>query len=289
MSSATFAVTGATGGIGGRVARRLAEAGADQVLLLRDPARAPSLPRSRVVRGGYDLPAMRAGFSGIDSLFLVSAAEDANRIALHVGAVDAAVQAGVRRIVYLSFLGAAPDSTFTFARDHYATEEHIREAGVDYTFLRDSMYQDFLPRLADREGVIRGPAGDGRVSAITRADIADAAAAVLLDPGDRHFGRSYDLTGPAALSLGEVAAELTSVTGRTIRYHAETAAEAYASRASSGAPDFEVAGWVTSYLAIAAGELADVTDGVATLTGHPPMEFGEFLRREPGSWSHLIG
>jgi uncharacterized protein YbjT (DUF2867 family) len=89
--------------------------------------------------------------------------------------------------------GAAPDSTFTFGRDHWRTEEHIRNTGIRHTILRDSINLDFLPLLAGPEGVIRGPAGDGRVGAGARDDIADAGVAVLL--GDGHDGRTYDLTG----------------------------------------------------------------------------------------------
>ena len=142
------------------------------------------------------------------------------------------------------------------------------------------MYADFLPLLVGADGVIRGPGGDGRVAAVAQDDIADAAAAVLLDP-DAHAGRVYSLTGPASLTLTEVAATITAVTGRPVGYHDETVPEAYASRASYGAPDWEVDAWVSTYTAIAAGELATVTDDVRRLTGHPATSFAEVLRRSP--------
>ena len=94
---------------------------------------------------------------------MVSAAESADRLDQHRTFIDAAAEAGVRHIVYTSFLGAAPDATFTLARDHWVTEEHIRASGLAFTFLRDSFYLDFLPALAGEDGVIRGPAGDGLV------------------------------------------------------------------------------------------------------------------------------
>ena len=84
-----------------------------------------------------------------------------------------AVAAGVAHLVYTSFYGAAPDATFTLARDHWATEEHIRASGLAFTFLRDNLYADFLPLMADEHGVIRGPAGDGRVAAVAIDDVAD--------------------------------------------------------------------------------------------------------------------
>jgi uncharacterized protein YbjT (DUF2867 family) len=283
-----FAVTGASGAVGGRVARRLADAGSAQILVVRDPSRAPQIPHSTVRSADFDDPdALRSAFADASTLFLVSAGEHPERIRLHRQAVDAAVEAGVTRVVYLSFLNAAPDATFTFARDHYATEEHLRSTGMATTFLRDSMYLDFLPFFVDAEGVIRGPAGDGAVSAVARDDIADVAVRVLLEPAV-HDGQSYDVTGPEALTLEQAAATLSEVTGRQIRYVAETAEEAYASRAGQGA-DFEIAGWVSSYQAIATGELATVSDTVPKLTGHPALTFQEFLRRNPDSWRRLQG
>jgi NAD(P)H dehydrogenase (quinone) len=282
-----IAVTGVTGGLGGRVARRLAERGVEQRLVVRDPGRAPELAGATVGTGSYDDgEALRRAFDGVDALLMVSASEAPDRVRLHATVVDAAVAAGVERIVYTSFLAAGPECTFTFGRDHWHTEQHIKASGLRYTFLRDSIYLDFLPRMAGADGVIRGPAGDGRVAAVARDDVADVAVAVLL--GDGHDGRTYDLTGPEALRMDEVAGELSKVSGRTVTYHDETLEEAYASRASYGAPDWEVAGWVTTYVAIAKGELDRVSDDVATITGHPPIGLADYLRRDPGSHRHLI-
>jgi len=284
---ATLAVTGATGGLGGRVARRLADRGVAQRLVVRDPAKAPDLPGAEVARAAYgDGDAMRRALDGADTLLLVSASEALERVGLHTGAVDAAVAAGVQRIVYVSFLACSADATFTFARDHWHTEQHIRTSGLRHTFLRDSLYQDYFPLLVGSDGVIRGPAGDGRVGAVARDDIADVAVAVLLSGG--HDGRTYDLTGPAAITLHQAAEELTRVSGRAVTYQAETLEEAYASRASYGAPDWEVAGWVTTYAAIATGELEVVSDSVAAVAGHPPLGLAEFLRRNPASYRHLL-
>jgi NAD(P)H dehydrogenase (quinone) len=285
---ATLAVTGATGELGGRVARRLAGRGVAQRLVVRDPARAPELPGAEVAQATYgDGEAMRRALDGVATLLLVSASEDPDRVRLHTTAVDAAVAAGVERIVYVSFLACAPDATFTFARDHWHTEQHLRGSGVRHTFLRDSLYLDYFPLLVGGERVIRGPAGDGRVAAVARDDVADVAVAVLL--GGSHDGRTHDLTGPEAFTLHQAAEELSRATGRTVAYHPETIEEAYASRAGYGAPHWEVTGWVTTYAAIAAGELDVVSDTVATVAGHPPMGLAEFLRRNPASYAHLAG
>jgi NAD(P)H dehydrogenase (quinone) len=201
--------------------------------------------------------------------------------------VGAATDAGVERVVYTSFFGAAPDCSFTFGRDHWHTEELIKGSGLRFTMLRDNLYLDFLPLMVGADGVIRGPAADGRVAAVARDDIADVAAAVLLADGHRHDGRSYDLTGPEALTMAEVAQRLSELAGRTISYHPETLEEAYASRASYGAPDWEVDGWVTTYVAIANGELEAVSGDVAAVAGHPPMGLDDFLRRNPDSLRRL--
>jgi NAD(P)H dehydrogenase (quinone) len=268
-----IAVTGATGQLGGRVARRLAARGIAQQLLVRDPARAPQLPGATVTRASFtDRDAVRQALDGVPVVLMVSASESEDRVEQHRTFVDAAAAAGVGHLVYVSFVGAAPDATFTHARDHWHTEQHIRAAGLPFTFLRDNLYADFLPYLAGTDGVIRGPAGDGRVAAVAQDDIADAATAVLTAPA-AHAGHTYDLTGPEALTLHEIAA-LLSVT-----YQPETVPEAYRSRSSSGAPGWLVDAWVSTYTAIAAGDLAAVTDAVPRLTGRPATSVAELFKR----------
>ncbi|MDT7843044.1 SDR family oxidoreductase [Streptomyces justiciae] len=275
-------VTGATGRLGGRVARLLAGRGTAQRLLVRSPDRAPALPGATAVRAEYaDHDAVARGLDGVGTVFMVSASESADRLAQHKAFVDAAVAAGVRHLVYVSFFGAAPDATFTLARDHFHTEEHIRTTGLAYTFLRDNMYADFVPALVGEDGVIRGPAGDGRAAFVSQDDIAEAAAAILARPDD-HAGAVYDLTGPESLSLAEAAAIITEVRGRAVTYHPETVEEAYASRASHGAPPWQLDAWVSTYTAIAAGELDGVGDAVPRLTGRPATTLADVVRSAEG-------
>ncbi|ONI88932.1 NAD(P)-dependent oxidoreductase, partial [Saccharothrix sp. ALI-22-I] len=222
-----IAVTGATGQLGGRVARRLADAGIGQLLLVRDPARAPELPGATTAKGSFtDFDAVREALDGVPTVLMVSASESRDRVDQHRAFVDAAAAAGVGHLVYTSFAGAGPEATFTLARDHWATEEHIRASGMGFTFLRDNLYADFMPALVGDDDVMRGPAGDGRVAAVAQDDIADAAAAVLTEP-KAHVGCTYELTGPEAFTLHEAAALLSEATGRTISYYPETVEEAY--------------------------------------------------------------
>jgi len=271
-------LTGVTGNIGRRVLDRFRAAGVDSVLLARSPAKVEGPADLRVRACDYaDRQGAQAALAGIDVLLMVSGAETPDRVDQHRAFIDAASSAGVRHVVYTSFVGAAPDATFTLARDHWATEEHLRASGLAHTVLRDSLYADFVPMMTV-DGAIRGPAGDGRVAAVAQDDIADVAVVVLSDP-DPHAGATYDLTGPEALTLAEVAHVVTEVTGRLVRYEPETLEQAYASRASYGAPDWQVDAWVSTYTAIAAGELAAVSDAVERITGHPATGLRDLLRR----------
>jgi uncharacterized protein YbjT (DUF2867 family) len=282
-----IAVTGATGLLGGRVAALLSDSGVPLRMIVRDPARAPALSNARVaVAAGYhDTDEMAAALRGIETLFMVSGRESQTRAAEHMSAVDAAVDAGVERIVYTSFTNASPDTAFVLGRQHYVTEEHIRASGVNYTFLRDNFYLDFVPFFATPDGVIAAPAGDGAAAFVARDDVADVAVAVLTQTG--HEAQTYALTGGEALMLDRAAAILSEAIGREVVYKRETIDEAYASRAGHGAPDWEVEGWVTSYLAIANGEMGNVTDWVERIAGHPPTTLPELLERHPETWAHL--
>jgi NAD(P)H dehydrogenase (quinone) len=282
-----IAVCGATGELGGRVAQRLSERGVPIRLIVRDPARAPVFEGSEIaVAAGYhDTDEMTAAFRGAGTVFLVSGRESPNRVDEHRSAVDAAVRAGVERIVYTSFANPSPDTAFKLGRQHHATEEYIRATGLAYTFLRDNPYMDFIPFMASPEGVIGGPAGDGAAAFVARDDVADVAAAVLTGAG--HDEQAYLLTGGSAITLAEAAATLTEVTGREVVYKEETIEEAYASREHFGAPDWEIEGWVTSYVAAGHGEYECVSDCVDTLAGHPPVTLPDLLERYPASWAHL--
>jgi NAD(P)H dehydrogenase (quinone) len=279
----TIALTGTSGGVGAAVLEKL---GGSPILIGRDASKLAPGYEHRVAAYGEE--AMAAALDGVDTLFFVSGRESATRLNEHLAVVDSAVAAGVQRIVYLSFLGAAPDCTFTLGRHHYFTEQAIRDAGLAFTFLRDSLYQDYLPFMTGADGVIRGPAGDGRLSAVSRDDVASVAAEVLRSAGDGvHDRATYDITGPEALTLSEVAEQLAAASGRPVSFHNETEQEAYASRAQYNAPAFEVEGWVTSYQSIAVGEMSHVSDDVERVIGKAPGTFAQFLAAHPESYAHL--
>jgi NAD(P)H dehydrogenase (quinone) len=272
-----IAVTGSTGRLGSRVAGGLSELGVEHRLVVRLPAKAPTLPGTHIVVCDYgDGAAAQAALTGAETVFMVSAAETPDRVQQHLSFIDAAVAAGVERIVYLSFFGASATATFTLARDHWATEEHLRSVGIAHTILRDNIYADFTPHFVGTDGNIRGPAGGGRVAVVAQADIAEVAIAVLTSDG-AYDGRTLNLTGPAALSLSEIAGILSNHLGRAVSYVPETIEEAYESRAVYGVPQWQLDAWVSTYTAIAAGELAMVAPDIPEVTGHPATSLQQAL------------
>ena len=283
-----LAITGASGNVGGVVARLLSERGLPLRLLANTPSRAPKLPGAHTVQCSYeDTPASREALTGVDVLFMVSAPESEDRLDKHIAFVDAAAASGVRHIVYLSFMNAAPDATFTLARTHFHTEERIKASGMTYTFLRDNFYADFFVALPDEEGRILGPAGDGRVGVVAREDAGRVAAEVLADPGSFENqtldvtgpeALTLDVTGPEALTLDEITQILTRVQGRPVTYVRETVEEAYESRKKWPAAQWEYDSWVSTYTSIARGEMDVVSTTVRDVTGRDPLTFEEVAR-----------
>jgi uncharacterized protein YbjT (DUF2867 family) len=273
-----LAITGSTGAVGGRVARALSDDFRNDLrLVVRDAARAPDYDTDTRVCDYADHAGAVEALRGVDALFMVSAAEAVDRRDQHRTFIRAAAEAGVGHIVYTSFAGAAADATFTLGRDHWDAEAAIRESGMAFTVLRDNFYSDLLPFFADDRGVIRGPAGDGRVAAVARADVADVATAVLRSPAD-HAGATYLLTGPEAMTLSELATRAGAVLGRELRFEDETVEAAYASRrAAYGAEDWQLDAWVSTYTAIKDGSVSEVSDDVRRVTGHPARTVEEAL------------
>ncbi|MEV5611540.1 NAD(P)H-binding protein [Streptomyces sp. NPDC052225] len=237
-------VTGASGELGTLIAQRLA--GRDDVLFgTRAPADAEGLRRI-----DFDDPAsLTAGFDGVTTLLLISAGygEDDAVIARHDAAITAAEKAGVRHVVYTSLSGDGDHLTYALA--HRWTERRLRESTLpSWTVLRNGLYAELLSFLAapDADGVISAPLGTGRLAAVARADLAEVAARVALDPA-AHAGRTYELIGEVAVG----GAELAAASGAA--YAPGTLAEARTRIADSGALAFQVPMLVGTYSAIAAG------------------------------------
>ncbi len=270
-------ITGVTGKLGGGLAQTLAEGKYDLVLLARSPERAPKIEGAQVRKMTYaDNEEVVSSLEGIDVLLMVSAKENADRLSEHRAFVDAAKVAGVQHIVYTSFYNNAADATFTLGRDHYWTEQHIKELGFKYTFIRDNFYLDFLVDMAREAGEIRGPAGAGVVSAVVRSDVAAVLAAILKSPEDFE-NRILDMTGPRDYSLAEVCEVCSKSWNKDVVYVDETLEEAYESRKKWNPQDWEMESWVSTYTAIEKGEQAGVSRDIEEVLGRPATSLEEFL------------
>ncbi len=287
LAAPQIAVAGATGEVGGRVAQLLAAQGVAQRLPVRAARRSPRPHLADVVEvGGYeDRRGMRAALEGIQTFLLIPGADPAGRVEGSRAAIQAAVGAGVERIVQLSFVGAAADATSDVAREQWLIEQDLQASGLEWTIARANVFIDVLPTLVSRAGEIRGPAGDGRIAAISRDDVALALAALVT--GDGHARRIYDLAGPESLNLIEIAGTLGRSCRQRIRYRRQTLEEAIEARAAEPAGEVERPDWIPTYAAVAAGELAELSPDAELLTGEPLMTLAEWLRAYPFSLMHV--
>lgn len=282
-----IAVIGARGQLGNLIVRELiarGQAPGDIVAAVRTPQRAAEIAALGCVlrRGDYDdLDSMTDAFAGCRTVMLVPTfASVEPRILQHARAIEAARRAGAARLVFASFLACAPESPFLVTPFFAYAESALRISGLRWTILRNGMYADplapYTPELV-AAGRIPYPAGEGKISYITRRDLARATAAALLD--DANAGKVYDLTGPQAFSVADLAVTITKITGRPVRYEPATDEEFAAMCREPGLPDYVPQALVTLYRAAAQGFLGKVTNDVETLTGEPPEKLESFLAR----------
>ncbi|NUS12152.1 MAG: SDR family oxidoreductase [Streptomyces sp.] len=279
-------VTGATGKLGRRIVERLLDrVPAHRVgVSVRDPRGARDLADRgvRVRQGSFDDAASLAhSFEGAGQVLLVSLDRTGEEcVAGHRTAIDAAVKAGVGRILYTSQTGAAHDSRFQACRDHAQTEDLLHATGLPWTALRNGFYAasalQFL-EPARHTGDIALPA-DGPVAWTGHDDLAEATAAVLADEG-RFEGPTPPLTGPAALDFDAVAEIAAQVTGRPFTRTAVAAGDFREQALAHGAPA-PIADLVVSIFAAAQnGEFAAVDPTLAGLIGREPTAFRTLLEQ----------
>ncbi|QQL48038.1 SDR family oxidoreductase [Streptococcus mutans] len=271
-------ITGVTGKLGSKVAQLISEQGISARHLARNPQRAALYDNAELVQAAFEnsLEAVEA-LKGIDVLLMVSASESPNRLQQHFAFLDAAHEAGVKHIVYTSFYNAATEATFTLARDHAKTEKYIKERGFTYTFLRDNFYLDFFLDLCLNNGEIRGPAGNGKVSAVARQDVFEVATTILAKP-DKWKNQLLNMTGPADLSMADIVHFVSEQKGEIIPYIDESIEEAYASRKAWPAQDWEYDAWVSTYTAIKEGKQAGVSSDIERVLGRPATSLEQLVK-----------
>jgi NAD(P)H dehydrogenase (quinone) len=279
----TIVVTGATGQLGRLVVESLLDRGvpaAEIVAAGRSTDKIADLADRgvRVRRIDFTDPATLAeAFAGADRVLLVSSSEVGRRAEQHRNAIDAAREAGVTLLAYTS-IAQAETTTMLLAAEHQATETYLRESGVPFTLLRNGWYlENYTAQLpvALEHGAILGSAGEGRVSAATRADYAAAAAAVLT--GEGHEGKAYELGGDHSFTLPELAAEIARQTGTEVAYR-DLPVEEYAQvLVGAGLPEQAAAVFADSDRGIARGELLVESGDLSRLAGRPTTSLTDGL------------
>ena len=278
----SLVITGATGQLGRLVVSSLLSRGvpADEVVALgRDEARLADLAALGVTTRKVDYAdaaGLADAFAGADRVLLISGSEVGQRLPQHQNVVDAAKAAGVRLLAYTS-IPHADTSGIALATEHRATEEAITASGLPHTYLRNSWYiENYSGQLATytEHGTVLGAAGDGQVSAATRADFAEAAAAALLLEEPKEV---YELGG-AAFSLKQLAATVGEVTGTDVTYTDVPAEELTKVLVGAGLPEPYAAVLADADLGLGRGELYVDTADLEELLGRPATSLEDGLR-----------
>ncbi|MCS7047953.1 MAG: SDR family oxidoreductase [Verrucomicrobiae bacterium] len=273
-------VTGATGRIGRQLTTLLVAQGARVRAMVRDPARARTMLPSAVeiVAGDYRHP---AGFAtvlaDVEKVFLLQVPH-AGMVTEQRAFLEAAKMAGVKHVVRMSSLGASPSARARIPRVHGVAEKQLESVGLAWTHLRPSFFMQNLlmhaPQIAS-VGRFALPTGNGAMGWIDTADIAAVAAVALTQPG--HEGRAYLLTGPQALSHGEVAQLLTEVLGRPVVFEDESGDEFVRRAVAAGMDAWMAEALNELYALVRAGLAKVVTPTVSQLLGRPARTMREFL------------
>jgi uncharacterized protein YbjT (DUF2867 family) len=276
----TVLVTGATGNVGAGVVRELAPRDVRVRALVRDAAVAASrLPGVAAVVGDFeDSASLQRAMDGVATV-LVSSRNHPRQAEHEIAVIDAAARAGVRRIVKVSSIGAEPGSSLAFWDAHGRSERHLWGAGVPAVVLRPNFYMTNVFGAADTiraDGRIFAPAAGARIAMVDPRDVSAVAAITLTESG--HEGRTYTLSGPAAIGYDDLAATLSWVTGDGVAFVDVPEAGARHGMVAAGMPEWFVDQMLTLFGKLREGAAAEVTGTVQDLTGHPPRSFEGFAR-----------
>jgi NAD(P)H dehydrogenase (quinone) len=277
----TILVTGATGHFGKATIEFLEKKGLSPLAMVRDQAKAGNLKNIRT--GDYNnYDSLVKAFTGVDKLLFVSSNDLVNRVQQHDNVVKAAKAAGVKHIVYTSFLSTNETSTSAIALvadSHQKTEKWLKESGLPYTILKNTLYTEFIPLyIGDKvlqTGMIYHPAGEGKAAYVLRSEMAELAANILTSEG--HEGKSYRITGDTAYSFSDIAKIISKASGQTVNYIAPAADDYKKTMKGYGLPE-ELITVVTAFaVATANGEFDSTDKTVETLLGRKPKSVETFL------------
>ena len=285
-----IAVAGATGRVGSALLSKLVEDGVDLVALTRS-AVSSKLPAG-VTTATVDFQekaTLAHALKGVDRLFLAHGTSD-RQVANEIALIDAAVAAGISHIVKLSVMG--PPTRLHPFDWHMQIEAHLAAQDVGYTVLRPSTFVDILRARAGApvaSGTWGGVAGEGRVNLIDTRDIADVARIALLDSAQPQTQRAWHLTGPAAVSMPEIAATLSSLLGHTVTYAHRTEAEHREVLIASGASELVVGLQLGLDGIFRDSVLAETTNTVKEVTGQDPRSAARWLKDNLATFQKSTG
>ena len=278
-----IAITGASGHLGQLTTQALLERGVppqEIVAVVRTPEKAAALAARgvQVRQGDYTRPdTLVSALRGAQKVLLISSSDFADRVGQHRNVIEAARQVGATLLAYTSLL-RADTSTLSLAADHKATEELIRASGLPFVFLRNGWYlENYNPAQAAAQGAVAGSAGEGRVSAASRADYAAAAAAALTRPQQEH-ATVYELGGDQAFTLSELAAEVQAQSGRPVSYQNMPAADYAQMLLGFGLPAPVAEMLADSDTGLEKGELYTDSRDLSRLIGRPTTTMPEGVK-----------
>ena len=275
--SETVLITGATGNTGSAIVELLASSDTTVRIIARNPRQvAARWPDAEVAVADFDdAEQLAVALDGVDRAYLVTPSTERAE-AQQLRFAEVAASTGVRHIVKLSQLAADESSPVRFLRYHAAVERRIRELGGEYTFLRPNLFFQGLLGMAEpisTQGELFAPIGGARVSLVDVRDIAAVAAAALTEPG--HAGRTYTVTGPAAITHSDIAAAIGAATRRDVAF-VDVPPEKFADALRGAMPPWQLDGLVEDYAHYSRGEAAEVSSAVADVTGRPPRDVVTF-------------
>ncbi|MBD2704655.1 SDR family oxidoreductase [Spirosoma sp. BT702] len=278
-----IAITGASGHLGKATLDFLTvKTNADSlVALVRNPEKATDLAAKgiHVRQADYgDYAALVAGLVGVDKLVLISSdALGDERVQQHTNVINAAKEAGVTHIFYTSAPNPSLDALFTPAIDHFRTETLIKESGLTYTFFRNNLYLDILPLVigdAPQSGKLYYPAGDGKVSFVLRADIAEGLANALTSEG--HENKVYEIGSPTAWTFGDIAAAV-SESDKSVEY-VDIPASAYEAELAKHLPAHVVGVYAGMAKGIKQGDFNVADSSLEKLLNRQPVTLETYLK-----------
>jgi NAD(P)H dehydrogenase (quinone) len=276
-----IAVTGASGRLGGQVARLLAADEAHHVVLVarREIPSAERPGRVSMACADYAEPAtLCAAFRGVDTVVFVSSDGEAAQVLVnHQNVIRAAADSGVGHIVALSGLDADLGSPFCYAVTCGHTERLLLQSGCQFSIVRASIYIEFLLEFvtpARANGQIRLPAADGRLSLVSRTDVGRCLAALVKAAPT---GRHHDITGPESLDLHTIARLAQRAWDRPVEYVEITPSEHHIEMARAGEDSWWMYAYSTMFASVRQQRWAAVSDEVLRLTGSPPRSFSNVV------------